>query len=139
MHSSRLLTIIALTAPTVALGDSPETLQWAWTREAKQQDAGFAGFSASRGAAFFASRHGGNWRCSSCHTDHPLASGRHVVTGKVIMPLAPAANPERFTDTRKVEKWFRRNCRDVLSRDCTPQEKGDVLAYLLELGSEERR
>ncbi|HET6803481.1 MAG TPA: DUF1924 domain-containing protein, partial [Casimicrobiaceae bacterium] len=28
---------------------------------------------------------------------------------------------------------FRRNCNDVLSRACTPQEKGDVLAYLLEL------
>lgn len=132
---SRLLIIITLAVPTVALGDSPEGLQQGWAREAEQRDSGFAGFSASRGVAFFNARHGGDWRCSSCHTDQPLTSGRHVVTGKVIKPLAPAANPERFTDAGKVEKWFRRNCRDVLSRDCTPEEKGDVLAYLLDLGS----
>jgi len=47
-----------------------------------------------------------------------------------ISPLAPAANPQRFTDSRKVEKWFRRNCGDVLDRECTAQEKADVLAWL---------
>ena len=31
----------------------------------------------------------------------------------------------------KVEKWFKRNCNDVLGRVCTPLEKGDVLSYLL--------
>jgi hypothetical protein len=30
-----------------------------------------------------------------------------------------------------VEKWFRRNCNDVLGRTCTPSEKADVMAYLL--------
>jgi hypothetical protein len=30
-----------------------------------------------------------------------------------------------------VEKWFKRNCNDVLARACTPAEKADVLAYLL--------
>ena len=126
---------MALAAPTVAFSDSPDALQRGWAQEAEQQDSGFAGFSASRGEAFFKARHGGEWRCSSCHTDQPLASGQHIVTGKLIQPLAPAANPDRFTDAGKVEKWFRRNCRDVLSRDCTPEEKGDVLAYLLDLGS----
>ena len=52
-------------------------------------------------------------------------------TGKAIAPLAPAANAERFADAGKVEKWFRRNCNDVLGRACTPSEKADVLAYLL--------
>ena len=47
-----------------------------------------------------------------------------------IAPLAPAFNPERFSDPAKVEKWFRRNCNDVLSRECTAVEKADVLAYL---------
>ena len=36
--------------------------------------------------------------------------------------------------TAKVEKWFARNCNDVLGRACTPVEKGDVLAWLLSLG-----
>ncbi len=59
------------------------------------------------------------------------APGKHAKTGKLIKALAPAANADRFTDAAKVEKWFKRNCNDVLDRACTPQEKGDVLAYLL--------
>ena len=93
--------------------------------------AGFQGFSAARGETFFKSKHGGEWSCSSCHTDDPAATGKHAKTNKVIKPLAPAANPERFTDMAKVEKWFKRNCNDVLSRACSVQEKGDVLSYLL--------
>ena len=46
-------------------------------------------------------------------------------------PLAPFANPERFTRPEKVAKWFKRNCRDVLARECTAQEKGDVLAFVM--------
>jgi hypothetical protein len=32
-------------------------------------------------------------------------------------PLAPAFNPARFTNATKVEKWFGRNCKDVVGRD----------------------
>ncbi len=94
---------------------------------------GFAGFSAERGARFFASVQGGEWSCSSCHTADPRQPGRHAKTGKAIAPLAPAANAERFTDPARVEKWFRRNCNDVLNRACTPAEQGDVLAWLMSL------
>jgi mono/diheme cytochrome c family protein len=93
----------------------------------------FPGFSATRGAAWFSSRHGTDWSCATCHTDNPLSSGRHATTGRSIAPMAPAANPERLTDTAKIEKWFRRNCNDVLGRTCTPAEKGDVIAYLTSL------
>ena len=85
---------------------------------------------AERGRAFFAARHGGEWSCSSCHGAPPLQPGKHASTGKAIDPLAPAANPRAFTDTAKVDKWFRRNCKDVLSRECSAAEKADVLAYL---------
>ena len=47
--------------------------------------------------------------------------------------MAPAANPERFTDAAKSAKWFRRNCNDVLGRECTSAEKADVLAWLVTL------
>ena len=57
--------------------------------------------------------------------------GKHSETGKKIDPMAPSANAERFTDPKKVAKWFKRNCNDVLDRACTPQEQGDVLSYLL--------
>ncbi len=86
-----------------------------------------------RGAEFFRSTHGNDWSCATCHTAKPIAPGRHARTGKILQPLAPAANAERFTDPAKVEKWFKRNCGDVLGRACTAQEKGDVLAFLRSL------
>ena len=57
--------------------------------------------------------------------------GRPSEKGETIAPLAPTANAERFTRPDKVEKWFKRNCNEVLGRPCTAQEKGDLLAYLL--------
>lgn len=87
--------------------------------------------SASRGQSFFTQRHGSEWACGSCHGDKPVTTGRHASTGRAIAPLAPAANAQRFTDAAKVEKWFRRNCNDVLSRECSAAEKADVLAYLM--------
>ncbi len=83
------------------------------------------------GQAFFTAKHGNEWTCASCHRAKPSVEGKHASTGKTIRPMAPAANPERFTDAAKTEKWFRRNCNDVLRRECTSAEKADVLAWLL--------
>ncbi len=88
---------------------------------------------AARGQEFFTSKHGHDWSCSTCHTAHPTVDGKHASTGKVIAPMAPALHAERFTDAAKTEKWFRRNCNDVVGRECTPGEKADVLAWLLSL------
>ena len=88
---------------------------------------------AAQGQTFFTAKHGNEWTCASCHTAKPSVEGKHASTGKTIRPMAPAANPERFTDAAKTEKWFRRNCNDVLRRECTPAEKADVLAWLLTL------
>ena len=90
---------------------------------------------AERGRVFFTSRHGGEWSCASCHGNPPTATGKHASTGKLISPMAPAFNPKGFTDTAKVDKWFRRNCNDVLQRECSAGEKADVLAWLLSLKS----
>ncbi len=94
-----------------------------------------AGATASieRGARLFTTKQGGEWSCASCHTDKPTQAGRHAKTDKPIAALAPTANAERFTDAAKVDKWFRRNCNDTLNRACSPQEKADVLAWLLSL------
>lgn len=86
--------------------------------------------NAARGQTFFNTQHGGEWSCASCHGTPPTAEGKHASTGKPIAPLAPAFNPKAFTDTAKVDKWFRRNCKDVLARECSAGEKADVLAYL---------
>lgn len=86
---------------------------------------------AVRGQRFFNMRHAGEWSCASCHGSPPLTEGRHASTGKAIPPLAPVSNPKALTDTAKIDKWFTRNCQDVLKRRCTPGEQADVLAYLL--------
>ena len=87
----------------------------------------------ARGQTLFTTGHGREWRCASCHGYVPVAPGRHAGTGKVIAPLAPAAKADRFTDVAKADKWFRRNCNDVLGRECTAAEKADVLSWLLTL------
>lgn len=99
------------------------------------------GYSAQAGAAaqpergrqFFDARHGREWSCSSCHGAVPTQPGRHAATGRSIGALAPAANAQRFTDPAKTEKWFRRNCNEVLGRECSAAEKADVLGWLLAL------
>ena len=91
--------------------------------------AGAAGNS-SRGQAFFNNRHGREWACATCHGATPTGVGKHASTAKPIEALAPAANAKRFTDTAQTEKWFRRNCNDVVGRECTAAEKADVLAWL---------
>jgi hypothetical protein len=55
------------------------------------------------------------------------------VTGKAIEPLAPVTQPTRLADRARAEKWFRRNCKDVLARECTAAEKADVVAWLVSL------
>ena len=85
------------------------------------------------GRVFFGSRHGGEWSCASCHHAPPTRPGQHAGTGKTLEPLAPAFNPRAFTDSAKVDKWLRRNCKDVLQRECSAREKADVMAYLTSL------
>lgn len=117
--------------PPTALSASPAaTLQARYAAQAAREDRAFRGVSGERGRRFFLAKHGSDWSCASCHTPDPTAAGRHAVTGRRLQPLAPSANPARFADAAKSEKWFRRNCRDVLDRECTAAEKADVIAWL---------
>ena len=102
-------------------------------RSAASASGPFSGFSAERGRTFFTSSHGNEWSCATCHGERPSVTGKHARTGKQIAPLAPTANADRFADEARTEKWFRRNCNDVLGRACTPLEKGDVLTWLMSL------
>jgi photosystem II stability/assembly factor-like uncharacterized protein len=88
---------------------------------------------ATRGQEFFTKTHGRDWSCSSCHGAIPTQIGKHASTSKPIGPLAPAFNAERFTDKAKTDKWFRRNCNDVVGRECTASEKADVMSWLISL------
>jgi cytochrome c553 len=131
MKTSTLLVALAC-LPVPALAGQPVLEMLAGY--SRQAGAGFDGFSAERGRQFFTARHATDnavSACASCHGSDPTVNGKHHRTGKRIKPMAPAVNPERLTNAYKVEKWFGRNCRDVLERECTAIEKGDVLTWLM--------
>ena len=107
-------------------------------------DSAFEKYSAQGGANFSAAAGEKMWSrevlsakdnklhsCISCHTDKLNQSGKHHKTGKPIKPMALSANSERYTKVKKIEKWFKRNCKWSWGRECTPQEKGDFLTYLI--------
>jgi len=68
--------------------------------------------------------------CSACHTTNLKQAGRHVKTKKVIEPMAPSVNAERLSSTRDIKKWFKRNCKWTLGRECTASEKASLLTYI---------
>lgn len=121
-----LLTCFLLGAPTV-WGATPAQLLAGYNAQAAAPGV------PARGQQLFTSRHGREWSCASCHGAVPTQPGKHAATGKPIGALAPAFNPARFADAAKSEKWFRRNCNDVVGRACSASEKADVLSWLLTL------
>lgn len=91
--------------------------------------------SAARGEAFWNQVHAGQApftqrSCNSCHTRNLASAGEHVRTGKSIKPLAPSVNEESLTEVSKINKWFKRNCKWTLGRECSAQEKADILAFI---------
>lgn len=68
--------------------------------------------------------------CTSCHGNNLKTEGKHKTTGKVIKAMTPSVNPQRLTDRAKIEKWFKRNCKWTWGRECTAQEKSDLLLYI---------
>lgn len=116
----------------IASGDLPLIIKYA--EQLKNQTVEFTGFSAKRGRLLFSSNNTTGKpetpSCTSCHTKSPLKAGQ-TRAGKEISPMAISRSPDRYTDPKKVEKWFRRNCKSVLGRVCTQLEKGDFLTFML--------
>ena len=150
-----LLLIGALYAG-IGAGTEPEDFLAAYAEQAKEADRGFTGFSAERGRAFYFRTHklddGSELSCASCHHADPRKetvahrgqfpcrachitldkpANRRSAIKRQIPPLAPSANPDRFTREGNVEAWFDWNCKLLLKRECTPVEKGDVITWLL--------
>jgi len=128
----RLVVLPLVLACGVVAAETPQQLIDTYAGQAGAQAAGFRP-AAQRGGEFFARKFGVSEKmpaCIACHTENPAQAGHHAVTGKEIKPLAPVANADRFSDAAKVEKWFRRNCKEVVGRECTPAEKADVIQYL---------
>lgn len=111
---------------------TPAALVQAYAGEARASDPAFPGFDAKRGEQLYRTPHtqaGKSVACTDCHTADPKARGQ-TPAGKRIEPLAPSANPEAFTDRARADKWFDRNCKQVLGRTCTAHEKGDLITWL---------
>jgi cytochrome c553 len=122
-----VLMVSCAAVASVARAAAPTDLLADYTRQAG------APAVPARGQQLFTTPHGRDWSCASCHGAVPTQTGRHASTAKPIDAMAPAFNAPRFTDAAKSEKWFRRNCNDVVGRECTAGEKADVLAWLLSL------
>jgi len=90
-------------------------------------------FQSDRGEQLWNSRAATNHQCADCHGQDLAQLGQHQRTKKTIAPMAPSVTPERYTDLDKVEKWFMRNCKWTWGRECTAQEKGDLIEYLKQL------
>ena len=92
-------------------------------------------FSAQQGnklwqKEFISSDHDKPRSCSSCHTANLTVTGKHVKTKKRIKPLAPSVNSKRLTKTKTIKKWFKRNCKWTIGRECTAEEKGHLLTFI---------
>lgn len=126
--------LAALLLLPLAVAASPLDDQLArYAAAAKAGDPGFAGFSAARGKTLhtqaFALGKPDTPACTSCHGQDTRGAGK-TPAGKTIEPVALSATPGRYADPAKVEKWFKRNCNEVLGRECTPREKGDWLTFM---------
>lgn len=109
------------------------TLVAQYEQEAKKLNKN-ATLSAEAGRAFYIKKvfvDGEDLSCSTCHTDDPTKEGKHKDTHNVTKPVAISANPEAFSDVKKTEKAFSKYCRELYKKDCSAQEKGDFLTYLL--------
>jgi cytochrome c peroxidase len=148
--------LVTLLAFGSAIAADPQSFLEQYARQAKEADSGFSGFSAERGRALYFRTHpvegAGELSCASCHQADPRKASEahrdqipcracHVVfsgqpeshrpTRREVRALAPVANPDRFTNEWRTEYWFGYNCKLLLQRECTAQEKGDFITWLL--------
>jgi Domain of unknown function (DUF1924) len=128
-----IMVLVCVLGPAVA-DESPNSLLDFYAGEAKASDPGFSGFSAERGEHLFRTNFTTGKpdtpSCTTCHTTDPRKTGQ-TRAGKDLEPMAASMNPKRYTDRAKTEKWFGRNCNNVLGRDCTATEKGDFITFML--------
>jgi len=154
----RFAAVLALSlwsAPLLA--DTPDQILERYTELAKKEDPAFAGFSAEHGHELYLQKRVlpvvGAINCASCHMADPreeiiahkskvLCRECHVINDsehpnpkdaklRKIPPLAPSANPKRLTDFDHVDEFLKPNCKLVIGRECTTQEKGDIIAWLI--------
>ncbi len=128
-----LIAVLSLSLSSISFAGPRDDLMAHYASAAKAADPTFSGFSAGRGKALFLQTFTGGKPdtpiCATCHGRDTRAPGR-TLTGKAIEPVAVSVYPTRYTDPVKVEKWFKRNCTEVMGRECSAREKGDWLSFM---------
>ena len=131
---SLITLLLAALLPLTGIAAARDALLDGYAAAAKAASPTFSGFSAARGEKLHFTRFAGGKAetpaCTACHGETARSAGR-TPAGKTIDALALSVTPTRYNDPAKVEKWFKRNCMDVLGRECTPGEKGDWLTYMV--------
>ena len=134
LSATLLAATLALTLSGAGNAGPREDQLGQYAKAAKAADPAFAGFTAERGKTLHTQAFTGGKpdtpSCTSCHGKDTRAAGRNP-SGKTIEAMAVSATPARYTESAKVEKWFKRNCNEVLGRECSAKEKGDWLAFML--------
>ena len=128
-----LAAVLALSGAGAGAAGPREDHLAAYAAAAKAANPAFAGFSAARGKTLHTQSFGlgkpDTPACTSCHGNDPRGAGR-TPAGKTVEAMALSVSPTRYVDPAKVEKWFKRNCNEVLGRECNAQEKGDWLTFM---------
>ncbi len=96
---------------------------------------GISSFNARKGQALWQQVHlnmktGQKRSCTDCHGKDIKQAGKYQRSGIKIEPMAPSVNPKRLQDVKKIEKWLKHNCEWTFGRDCTLQEKANLLTFL---------
>lgn len=131
-----LVSTLTIGLSGVALAGPRDDMLSQYASAAKAANPAFGGFSAQRGQTLhsqtFTTGKPASPSCTSCHGTNPRTAGKNA-TGKVIDAMAVSVTPTRYMDPAKVEKWFKRNCTEVMGRECSAVEKGDWLTYVMSL------
>jgi cytochrome c553 len=129
MKTTLLITVIFVLSSNAVMADALNDMQ----NEHKQK--GVTSTDMQAGEAlwnkqFLDNKTGQTRSCNTCHGADLKKMGKHARTNKRIEPMAPSVNKKRFTDVKKIKKWFKRNCKWTLGRECSAQEQADILSYL---------
>ena len=121
---------------SIVKAESIDSILSHYAESAQTETSSFGGFDADRGKELYFKEFTDGKKdtpsCTSCHTKNPAQPGE-TRAGKSIDPMALSVNAKRYQSLKKTEKWFRRNCKSVLGRECTAVEKGNFLIFMKNL------
>ena len=129
MKTTLLITVIFVLSSNTVMADALTEIQ----NEHKEKGVTITNMQAGEALwnkRFLDSKTGQTRSCTTCHGTDLKKAGKHVKTNKRIEPMAPSVNKKSLTDVKKIKKWFKRNCKWTLGKECSAQEQADILSYL---------